>query len=47
MPTIMIEALFARGQTLDDLATPEGVTLRRLDAAVQGFGRIVIDAQEQ
>jgi len=47
MPTIVVEALFARGRTLDDLVSPEGVTIRRLDAAVEGFGRIVIDAQEQ
>lgn len=47
MPTIVVEALFARGLTLDDLESPEGVTIRRLDAAVKGFGRIVVDAQEQ
>ncbi len=43
MPTIIVEALFTSGDDLDDLADPSGVTLRDIDAAIVGFGRVGVE----
>ena len=45
-PTIKIEGLFTTGATLDDLVSPSGVTLRRIDSVVSGFGRTVLVPSE-
>jgi hypothetical protein len=43
VPTVTVEALFTAGTSLDDLAYPAGTTLRTIDSAVTGFGRVAVE----
>ena len=43
MPTIKIEGLLTSDSSLDELVTPTGAVLRRIDAVVAGFGRTVLE----